>query len=93
MGIEDVGLSDLFDPKPRRTWHLFAALVNCSHNNSVFKSYREKEQRHFEARATQAKLDACTARVNKMRAWPASTADKRRAMTAELADCSRTFKA
>lgn len=98
LGIDDVGLPDLVDPKPRRIRRLFITLVNnWFHISTVFNSYKEKEQQHLAARAKtdelQAQLDTCTARVNKMGAWLASTADKKRAMMAKLADCSKTLEA
>lgn len=98
LGIDDVGLPDLVDPKPRRIRRLFITLVNNWFRiNTIFKSYKEKEQQHLAARAQtdelQAQLNTCTARANKMGAWLASTADKKRAMMAEQADCSKTLEA
>lgn len=98
LGIDDVGLPDLVDPKPRRTRRLLVTLVNNWYRiSSIFNSYKEKEQKHLAARAKsdelQAQLDACTAQANKMGTWLASTADKKRAMTAELADCAKTLEA
>lgn len=98
LGIEDVGLPDLVDPKPRRTRRLFVTLVNnWFRMSTVFNSYKEKEQKHLAARAKsdelQAQLDAATARVNKLGMWLASNADKKRAMAAELAECSKTLEA
>lgn len=83
VGIVDVGLSDLVDPKPLRTRRLLSALVN----------WFRKGKTHLEASATQAKLAACTARVNEIRASLASTADKPRAKTPELAEGSMTLEA
>lgn len=97
LGIEDVGLADLVDPKPKRTRRLFVTLVNnWFRTSNLFNSYKEKEQKYLAARAKnddiQARLDANMARVNKLGAWLASTAEKKRAMTAESADCSKTLE-
>lgn len=97
LGIEDVGLADLVDPKPKRTRRLFVTLVNnWFRTSNLFNSYKEKEQKYLAARAKndgiQARLDATMARVNKLGTWLASMAEKTQAMTAELADCSRTLE-
>lgn len=98
LGVNDVGLQDLTNPKPKRTRRLFKILVNkLLHTTTVFTKYMDKlhQQQAAKAKGEQAlaELNAVTAKANKMATLLHDVGEQEKAVDSELLACGETLAA
>ncbi|KAL1419161.1 hypothetical protein MTO96_005268 [Rhipicephalus appendiculatus] len=98
LGVNDVGLQDLTNPKPKRTRRLFKILVNkLLHTITVFTKYMEKLQKQQAAKAkgeeALAELNAMTAKANKMATLVHDVGEQEKAVASELLVYEKTLAA
>ncbi|XP_065288475.1 coiled-coil domain-containing protein 69-B-like isoform X2 [Dermacentor albipictus] len=98
LGVNDVGLQDLTNPKPKRTRRLFKILVNkLLYTTSVFTKYTAKLKQQLDAKAkgehALSMLNATTAKANKLATQLHNGGEQQQAIADELAACEKTLAA
>lgn len=98
VGVNDVGLQDLTNPKPRRTRRLLKILVNkLLQATAVFSKYTAKIQKQQAAKAkgedALAELNAMTAKANRMATLLHDVGEQDEAVASELSACKKTLAA
>lgn len=98
LGVNDVGLQDLTNPKPKRIRRLFKILVNnLLYTTSVFTKYTDKLKDQLKAKAqgehVLSMLNAMTAKANKLATQLHNGGEQQQAIAEELAACEKTLAA
>lgn len=98
MGVNDIGLSDIVQPKPKRTKRLFKLLCQewkplCG----VWEQYNTIHEQYLQAKADskgkQNRLDDIKAKINQLSRHPGINPERREAVERELAATQGTIEA
>ncbi|XP_077502612.1 uncharacterized protein LOC144113417 isoform X2 [Amblyomma americanum] len=98
LGIPDIGLQDLANPKPKRTRKLLKILVNSwLRMTAIYSKYKEKEKKQLEAKKilheTKAASSARTAEVNRLAGLLGAIAGEAEKLDKEQSACEKALAA
>lgn len=96
LGVPDIGLQDLANPKPKRTRKLLKILVNSwLRMSGIYTKYKEKESKQLEAkniaRETKTMISTKTIEVNKLAGLLGEVAQKAENIDKERSACDKAL--